>query len=141
MPLRIQFDGTGILSANNEYVSYSQPRRGNFAQNGGTNSVSSALYIRYPQQAPGPAYSLTGRPLSAPKRVCPGIGDVHTDCGTNSVTSGLYLGTNNDGGGIYNLNGGTLVVNALPYAGFNSGVFNFGGGTLKATGSFTTACP
>ena len=60
--------------------------------------------------------------------------------GTNTVSNGLYLGYSSGSNGTYNLNGGTLIVNSLS-GGSGTAAFNFGGGTLKAGGSFTTTLP
>jgi len=54
--------------------------------------------------------------------------------------SALYLGVAANGSGTYNLIGGTLATKAIT-VGSGPATFNFGGGTLLATGAFTTALP
>ena len=58
--------------------------------------------------------------------------------GTNIVSSKLMLGDSTTSTGVYNLNGGVLVLNALTKS-TNQSAFNFGGGTLQASNSFSTA--
>jgi autotransporter-associated beta strand protein len=75
-----------------------------------------------------------------------GNGIITQNGGTVTVAGGLTLaGTANGTStrtGIYNLNGGTLNVNAITMAttgaGTNTSTFNFAGGTLKPTASSTT---
>jgi T5SS/PEP-CTERM-associated repeat protein/autotransporter-associated beta strand protein len=61
--------------------------------------------------------------------------------GTNTVSNGLYFGSGFAGcNGTYNLNGGALILNSLVK---NSGTatFNFGGGTLQASGTMNCSLP
>jgi fibronectin-binding autotransporter adhesin len=60
--------------------------------------------------------------------------------GINTVSGNLYLGYNVGGNGTYNLNGGTLVLQSVG-TGSGTAAFNFGGGTLKTSSSFSTALP
>ena len=60
--------------------------------------------------------------------------------GTNTVLNNLYLAYDTDSNGTYNLNGGTLVLKSLS-KGLGTATFNFGGGTLQASGNFTTSLP
>jgi fibronectin-binding autotransporter adhesin len=60
--------------------------------------------------------------------------------GTNTVLSTLYIGYNSGGSGTYNLNGGTLILKSLS-KGSGTAAFNFGGGTLRASGSFACSLP
>jgi autotransporter-associated beta strand protein len=55
---------------------------------------------------------------------------------TNALTIASYAGSN----GTYNLNGGTLTTKSLS-SGSGTAAFNFGGGTLKAGGTFSTTLP
>ncbi|MGA2059392.1 MAG: autotransporter-associated beta strand repeat-containing protein [Thermoguttaceae bacterium] len=58
--------------------------------------------------------------------------------GTNTVSSTLYIG-NHGGNGIYNLMGGTLITKSISiYSASFGNTFNFGGGTLEASGNFST---
>ncbi|MGD0383980.1 MAG: hypothetical protein ABSA77_10685, partial [Thermoguttaceae bacterium] len=67
-------------------------------------------------------------------------GTVTQTGGTNSVAGTLYLGYNSTGKGTYNLNGGVLAVKALK-GGSGAAAFNFGGGTILATGTLSTSLP
>jgi autotransporter-associated beta strand protein len=68
-----------------------------------------------------------------------GIGSCTQSGGTTTVSDSLYLGFY-AGSGTYNLNGGTLILSSLS-GGSGTAAFNFGGGTLRASGSFTTTLP
>jgi fibronectin-binding autotransporter adhesin len=74
-----------------------------------------------------------------------GGGTVTQTGGTVSVAGGLYLAYNTSTSGstatgVYNLKGGVLTLAALG-KGVGSATFNFGGGTLQATGGFSTNVP
>ncbi len=69
-----------------------------------------------------------------------GTGTVTQTGGTNSVAGTLYLGYNSTSNGTYNLNGGVLALKALS-AGSGTAAFNFGGGTILATGTLSTSLP
>jgi T5SS/PEP-CTERM-associated repeat protein len=116
--------GTGIVSAPNEHVGYSGT--GTFNQSGGTNNVSSALYLGYSNGATG-AYALSGTgQLSAAAEYVGYSGNkasFQQTGGTNTVTN-LAIGP----GGIYQLTGGTLQVNGSLV---NQGVVD--GGNSPAT--------
>ncbi len=60
--------------------------------------------------------------------------------GTNSIGSSLYLGNNAGSNGTYNLNGGVLVISSLN-TGLGTAAFNFNGGTLQASSSFSSSLP
>jgi autotransporter-associated beta strand protein len=127
----------GFLSAHSESVA-----SGGFAQSGGTNTVSGGLSIA----GPG-AYTLTGGSLglgSAAGGLYVGYGSNGTftqSGGTSAIAGALYLGNSQAAGfGAYNLNGGMLIVSAIPNAGW-SGVMDFSGGTLQAGATFSTAVP
>ncbi|MGD0515897.1 MAG: autotransporter-associated beta strand repeat-containing protein [Thermoguttaceae bacterium] len=106
----------GKMSAYSEYIGYSGT--GTFTQDGGSNSVSSYEYVGYS-----------------------GIGTYTQTGGTNSITYNLYLGYNSGSSGTYNLNGGTLILKSLSKGGSGTAAFNFGGGTLQASGAFTSTLP
>ena len=59
-----------------------------------------------------------------------------------SVTIGgtLSLGAGSTGNGTYNLNGGMLILKSLS-GGSGTAAFNFGGGTLQASGDFACSLP
>jgi fibronectin-binding autotransporter adhesin len=65
-----------------------------------------------------------------------GTGSVTQTGGSNSVAGTLCLGYDTTGNGTYNLNGGTLTLRSLAQ-GSGMAVFNFGGGTLQASGDFS----
>jgi fibronectin-binding autotransporter adhesin len=69
-----------------------------------------------------------------------GAGVVTQTGGTNIVVGTLSLGYESSASGTYNLNGGVLAIKALS-AGYGSAAFNFGGGTIQATGSLSTSLP
>jgi len=60
--------------------------------------------------------------------------------GTNNVDETLYLGKLPGSSGTYNLIGGTLIVRQI-IQGSGTAIFNFGGGTMQATNTFTTSVP
>ena len=127
--------GNGLLSATIEYVGVGGP--GNFSQSGGTNAASS-LYL----YGPNAIYNLSSNGLlnaTAEVMGLSGTGIFTQSGGTNSAGS-LTLGYNSTGHGTYNLNGGLLIVSAMTNAS-GAAAFNFGGGTLRASGSFTTTLP
>ena len=77
-----------------------------------------------------------------------GTGTFTQTGGTNSITFDsnseltptLYLGYNSGASGTYNLTGGTLILKSL-IKGSGTAAFNFGGGTLQASGNFNTTLP
>jgi fibronectin-binding autotransporter adhesin len=69
-----------------------------------------------------------------------GTGSIIQTSGTNSVAGSFYLGFFSSGKGIYNLNGGTLVLQSLKQ-GNGAAEFNFGGGIIQASGDFSSSLP
>jgi autotransporter-associated beta strand protein len=59
---------------------------------------------------------------------------------TMTVSGSLCIGTWLGSTGTYNLTGGTLVLKSIT-TGPGTAVFNFGGGTLQASGGFTSSLP
>ena len=114
---------------------------GTFTQTGGTNRVTAALYLGNSGTGNG-TYNLNGGSLIAPKEYVgySGTGTLTQTGGSNTLTGSLYLGYNSGSNGTYNLNGGTLSLAALS-GGSGTAAFNFGGGTLWASGPFTTTLP
>ncbi len=130
--------GSGLLSAGQEYIGYSGT--GNFTQSGGTNAVGTLfLGVGVPVNGSG-TYSLSGSGLLSAGQeyvgFVNGTGNFTQSGGTNAVGA-LYLGASS---GTYSLNGGMLITSSLSYGWANT-PFNFGGGTLQADSSFTTALP
>ena len=116
---------------------------GSFTHSGGTNSVSNTLYVGFGGSNSG-AYNLSGSGLlSAPFEYIgnySGTGSVTHSGGTNSVSVGLVLAQDAGSSGTYNLNGGLLTLGAGGITqGFGSAAFNFGGGTLGATGPWSSS--
>jgi fibronectin-binding autotransporter adhesin len=122
---------------------------GTFIQTGGTNSAHCLHLGGYGAGSTG-IYNLSGTGLlSSPfeqiGRV--GTGTFTQTGGTNSITMtgtssdyGLVLGQSSGSNGTYNLNGGTLILKTLG-KGSGTATFNFGGGTLQASGDFACSLP
>ncbi len=134
---------SGFLSAFEEDTGYSGS--GTFNQSGGTNATP-YLYLGTESGGSG-AYNLSGTgKLSV---IYTGNGSevvgwsgtgIFTQSGGTNATDSLTLAYTPGSSGTYNLNGGTLILPALS-GGSGTAAFNFGGGTLKASNSFTTALP
>ena len=60
--------------------------------------------------------------------------------GTNTVSNLLTLGSQAAASGTYTLTGGRLILKSLS-KGPGTATFNFGGGTLQASGNFSSALP
>ncbi len=114
---------------------------GVFTQTGGTNSSSS--YIRLGNNAgDNGTYTLGGNGIISGKYLYvghAGTGTFNQSGGTvllsnpNSTGGGtLFLGYESGGSGTYNLNGGTLILSTIRKKD-GTAIFNFGGGTLRAT--------
>jgi len=137
----------GQLSFNYEEVGYYGA--GTITQSGGTNSISKMVsYITdgvlYLGGAPGTtgAYNLSGTgALSAAIEYVgnSGMGSFNQSGGTNTVGS-LTFGSQSGSTGTYNLNGGKLIVASIN-SGSGTAAFNFGGGTLQASGTLSTYLP
>jgi T5SS/PEP-CTERM-associated repeat protein len=130
----------GSLYADYQYVS----SPGTFTHSGGTNSTM-CLYLRRGGVGSGDNYILsgTGQLIAGTEYIGytgSGTRTFTQTGGTNTVTSNLYLGYNSGTSGTYNLNGGTLVLKSISI-GSGSATFNFGGGTLQASGDFTLTIP
>ncbi len=69
-----------------------------------------------------------------------GTGTITQTGGTNSINDVLCLGYNPGSIGTYNLNGGMLITSSIT-KGSGTATFNFGGGTLQASGTFTSSLP
>jgi fibronectin-binding autotransporter adhesin len=134
-----QTDGVNTIT-NTLYLGYKNKSSGTYNLSGGTNTISSCLYLGYYSGSSG-TYNLSGMgQLTADKEYIgylSGTGTFTQTGGTNTISTGLYLGINS-GTGTYNLNGGKLILKLLSKG---SGKFNFGGGTLTASGSFTCSVP
>ncbi len=134
--------GSGQVSAKNEYVGTSSNGAGEFLQSGGTNIISSVLSIGQSTGSLG-SYTLseTGQ-IAAYSEIIgdKGNGTFTQTGGTNTITNGLFIGYSAGSSGTYNLNGGTLILKNIIKAS-GTAAFNFGGGTLRASGTFSTSLP
>jgi fibronectin-binding autotransporter adhesin len=135
--------GTGQL-----FVSYNETignlGTGTFIQSGGTNTTPD-LYIGGGADGGNGTYTLSGGLLSVTNLeilASATIGAFLQSGGTNSVQGGLCLTSPyiTDGTGTYQLNGGMLVTSSI-LGGAGTPIFEFGGGTLEASGSLTARVP
>ena len=130
----------GSLSAPTVDVGNSGP--GIFTQSGGTCSITSELDEGL---SPGSGiYTLSGSGLLAANQEV--IGDQSSGTftqsgGTNMVANNLVLGQSQEASGIYNLNGGLLIVSGSLTTVAGSAAFNMNGGTLHSGTSFTNTVP
>jgi fibronectin-binding autotransporter adhesin len=132
--------GTGQLFANWEYINWGSGR-GTFTHTSGTNTVTAALIVGGLSE--GGAYNLSGTGLLSADREYIGYeaaGTLTQSGGTNIITTDLTLGVESGSSGTYNLNGGTLVAKSISQ-GSGAAAFNFGGGTLQASGDFSLSLP
>ncbi len=132
--------GNGQLTAGNEFVGESGA--GSFTQSSGTNTSLSYFYLGYNSGSSG-TYILSGSGLLfAPIEYVgsSGTGNFTQSGGTHDVSVSLALAQATGSVGTYNLNGGLLRLSSLTQ-GSGSAVFNFSGGTLQATSSFSTSVP
>lgn len=115
---------------------------GTFTQTGGIHTNRSWLCLG--QMAGGEGtYTLSDSGQLFTQTTCIGDGGTGTFTqagGINSISSKLYLGYQAGSQGTYNLNGGALILKSISTVS-GTPTFNFGGGTLQASGSFTTAIP
>ena len=124
--------GTGELTAQSEQIGiYST---GTFDQSGGTNATMILCLGVYADSEGYYNLSGAGQLTAATEYVgLLGKSTFTQTGGVNTVTSNLVLANNEGSTGTYNLNGGTLVTASLS-AGSGTAAFNFGGGTLRASG-------
>ena len=132
--------GTGQLLSESLYLG--DQSTGIFTQSGGTYTISDVLYLGYNFRCSDDAdgtYNLSGGQLSAPKQY---IGSEYASTSVFQQTGGTNTATDVSIGksGIYELNGGTLVVSSITTVS-ESATFNFGGGTLKASDNMDIALP
>ena len=144
--------GSGTYSLNNGYLSVNQANgytrlavgdsgSGLFLQTGGTVSCGD-LALGNGSSGIG-SYSLTGGYLAVANNENVGwlgTGTFTQSGGINTIGGALNLGANTGSSGTYNLNGGLLVLSSLsPNQSPGLAAFYFGGGTLQASGPFSTA--
>ena len=125
--------GTGILSADREYVGYYGT--GTFIQTGGTNEPND-LNVGYYNTANG-TYELGGGDLLTSQVSVGYVGTgtfTHTD-GNNTISGHLFLGENS-GSGDYTLSGNGGLSASSEYVGnLGTGTFTQTGGTNTLSGS------
>jgi autotransporter-associated beta strand protein len=139
-------DGTyvltsGVLTSDDETIGYMGT--GTFIQDGGTHTVvygNPGLCIGEVAGSVG-TYVLNSGTLTAPYETVgySGTGTFTQNGGTHTITGnyGLDFAESFGGQGTYNLNGGTLILRGGT-SGSGRAAFNFGGGTLQASGNFGT---
>jgi len=137
------YQSGGQLSTSLEFIGCSGT--GTFYQSGGTNTIGiSAELCLGDNTGSSGTYNLSGTgqlsPIGGEYIGNLGTGIFNQYAGTHTIVRDLTLGNSSGGSGTYNLNGGTLIVNNLQ-KGSGTAAFNFGGGTLRATSSFTTSVP
>ena len=116
--------GSGLLSANSEYVGSSGT--GTFTQTGGTNNVNSyyAGSLTLGANAGGSgAYNLSGSGLLSANSEYLGYSGTgsFTQSGGTHTTNSLYLGYNAGSSGSYSLSGSGQLSATSEYVGYNSG--------------------
>jgi autotransporter-associated beta strand protein len=128
----------GQLTSYDEYVGGSGS--GKVTQAGGVNTIRNALYLGGYTTGSSGLYNLNGGQLISSDEYVGylGSGNITQTGGANIISGSLLLGCYSRTSGIYNLNGGTLCLKGLE-KGSGIAVFNFGGGTLLANGSFTSS--
>jgi autotransporter-associated beta strand protein len=130
----------GSLSAMYQYIGGTGT--GVFTHSAGSNTLS-RLYLGDETGSRG-TYNLSGSGILSTTDVMKvghsGTGIFTQSGGTHTVSTALYLGYYAGSSGTYNLNGGTLVLKSLN-KGSGTAAFNFGGGALMASGSFTSTLP
>ena len=137
--------GNGYLSVNqangNTQENVGDSGTGLFLQTGGTVSCGD-LALGNGSSGIG-SYSLTGGYLAVANNENVGwlgTGTFTQSGGINTIGGALNLGANTGSSGTYNLNGGLLVLSSLsPNQSPGLAAFYFGGGTLQASGPFSTA--
>jgi autotransporter-associated beta strand protein len=135
---------TGVIEINGgtlttAYLEPGYSGTGTVTQTGGTVSASTATVIGYNSGSAG-TLNINGGTLTTPYIYSGynGAGTVTQTGGTVTLSGALNLAY--AGQGTYNLNGGTLILKSLT-KGSGTAEFNFGGGTLQASASFSTAVP
>jgi fibronectin-binding autotransporter adhesin len=129
----------GSLYANSQYIG--STGTATFTHTGGTSSIASVLYLGSSSAASGHYYLSGSGQVFAPSEY---VGDsgtgTFTQSGGANTTPYLVLGNNSGSSGTYYFDGGTLITRSIS-KGSGVAVFNFGGGTLQASGAFTCSMP
>jgi autotransporter-associated beta strand protein len=115
---------------------------GTFTQSGGTNTIGGELYLNGSSALPA-SYVLTDTGYFTTTFDFigeTGFGTFTQSGGTHTVLANLTLASSSASQGTYNLNGGTLILDLLR-KGSGTATFNFGGGTLRASGTMSSSLP
>jgi autotransporter-associated beta strand protein len=126
----------GLFCDNEEVVGYSGT--GTFTQSGGTNAATGALVLGSNKGSTG-TYSLSGSSTLNCQSITEDVGGSGTGTLTQSGGTNTAVRVNLGAFGTYDLNGGALIIELV--SGSTGAAFNFGGGTLQASGPFSTALP
>jgi T5SS/PEP-CTERM-associated repeat protein/autotransporter-associated beta strand protein len=134
-------DGTGSTwTISSIYIGYSS--NGTLEITNGGNVSTGTCWLGYNSGSTGSVY-LNGNSTWSSSYLNVGhngTGNLTQSGGTNLVSTNLYLGNTSTGKGTYNLDGGTLILKSLS-KGSGIATFNFGGGTLQASGNLTISLP
>ena len=136
--------GNSQLYALPEYVGYFGT--GSFTQLGGTNTVvfsssPTSLFVGYGSGSTG-TYNLSGTGLLVDNYGDVGESGTGTFNQSGGTHSSLHVVIADQAGstGTYNLNGGLLIASSIS-RGAGAATFNFNGGTIQASGSFSSNLP
>ena len=129
--------GTGQLTTSYERIGYDGT--GTFIQTGGTHTVTGTFNLNAGLSDGNGTYNLsgTGQLTVANENIAlnDGMATFTQTGGTHTIQGNLVLGSQ----GIYNLTGGTLILNAISQV--SAGNFNFGGGTLQLSNNSSITLP
>ena len=137
-------DGTGSTWTNssNLYIGYSGNGTLNITNGGKVSNTYDAILVMIaaPQALYTLAAILLGQTSNLYCRHTMALAASLNQAELTPVTGSLILGQNTGSKGTYNLNGGTLILKSLS-KGSGTAAFNFGGGTLQASGNLSTSLP
>jgi fibronectin-binding autotransporter adhesin len=131
----------GQMSVSHQHVGQNGGT-GNFYQTGGINTANYVCVGANMNSVGTYILSGTGQLIASGEILGDngGTGTFTQTGGTNTVNDNFILGDNPGSTGIYNLNGGTLIISGIQGSG-NPPVFNFGGGTLQVTDNYPIIYP
>ena len=137
-------DGAGSIWTNRSYLYVGNSGGGTLSISGGGIVNNGYAYVGYSSGSTASVLiSGTGSTWANKGNLYVGYGGSGTltqAAGNNSVAGILCLGCNATGNGAYNLNGGVLALHGLA-GGSGAATFNFGGGSLQASGDFSSSLP
>jgi len=132
--------GGSERAANFECIGFQS--NGTFNQTGGTHVIDGYLTMGAYHSGSG-TYNLDDGAFSTATGLYVGVDGsaiFNQSGGNNLASGGLTLGVERYSHGTYNLDGGLLTISSLT-KGSGTATFNFGGGTLQASSSFSTSLP